>query len=321
MALNHGSLLALLERRAATPGQRCGTDNHRQKCATGQCCSPYGWCGVTAKHCGHGCQHGYGKCNEGEPTKEPSPPSPSPSPSPPPPNDTDPRDEPGNEGNAGGDNPGLVLYTCKLPRSFAMTFDDGPGKLFDRVIDTLDRLNVKATFFVNGNNVANLHEPADRKKLWRAYQSGHQIASHTYSHADLDQLNDAGIRDEMEKLDHILKSIIGRRPVYMRPPYGNANANTQRTLNMLGYRIVNWNIDTLDWQHPQDAQASLKAYREALDRVPTDRKASFISLQHDIQPSTATNLIEDAVRLVRQRGFRLMRVDECMGDANGAYRP
>ncbi|KAI9593840.1 hypothetical protein BDF19DRAFT_447055 [Syncephalis fuscata] len=301
-----------LDRRQVAPGQRCGGDNHNQSCPFGQCCSQYGWCGVTTKHCSTGCQNEFGKCNDGgprEPRKTTNPRN----------GDTDNRANTADE--EGNDNPGLILYTCKVPRSFAMTFDDGPGMLFDKVLETLARLNVKATFFINGNNVANLNEPTDAQKVLRAFRAGHQIASHTYSHADLDQLNDAGIRDEMGRLDRILVRIIGRRPVYMRPPFGNANTNTQRTLNTLGYRIINWNIDTLDWQHPNDAQASLKAYREALDRVPTaSQRVSFISLQHDIQPSTATNLIEDAVRLVRQRGFRLMRVDECMGDAGGAYR-
>ncbi|RKP06210.1 hypothetical protein THASP1DRAFT_35192 [Thamnocephalis sphaerospora] len=213
-----------------------------------------------------------------------------------------------------------IITACRIPKSFAMTFDDGPGKLFDQVVDRLDELGVKATFFVNGNNVGNLDNAADANKIRRAYQSGHQIASHTFSHADLDQLDAAGIRSEMDKLDQQLLRIIGRRPVYMRPPFGNANSATQRTLQKLGYRIVNWNLDTLDWKHPRNAKESLKAYRRALNQAANSGSATFISLQHDIQPATANQLIGRAVRLVRRYGYRLMRVDECLGDQSGAYR-
>lgn len=189
---------------------------------------------------------------------------------------------------------------------------------FDHLLDTLQRLGVKVTFFVNGDNVANLSHPADAQKILRAFRAGHQIASHTYSHADLDQLDDAGIQEEMSRLDQQISRIIGRRPVYMRPPYGNANASTQRTLNMLGYKIVNWNLDTHDWEHPHDAQASLQVYRDALENGRSSN--SYISLQHDIQPATAMRMVEDAVQLVQQHGYTLMRIDECMQDAGNAYR-
>ncbi|RKP24925.1 hypothetical protein SYNPS1DRAFT_16424 [Syncephalis pseudoplumigaleata] len=323
LAARHGPSLARLNRQQVAPGQRCGAHNGNKSCSAGQCCSQFGWCGVTGNHCGAGCQSQFGKClypsapanNTAQNLHNGEVDAPHPNHQG---GTNNHRGDPADE--HGDDSPGLILYTCKVPRSFAMTFDDGPGKLFDNVLDTLDRLKVKATFFVNGNNVANLNEAADQQKVRRAFEAGHQIASHTYSHADLDQLDEAGIRNEMDQLDRQLVRTIGRRPVYMRPPFGNANARTQRVLDRLGYRIVNWNIDTLDWQHPQDARASLQAYRDALDRATTDQQAAFISLQHDIQPATATSLIEDAVRLVRQRGFRLMRVDECMGDADGAYR-
>jgi peptidoglycan/xylan/chitin deacetylase (PgdA/CDA1 family) len=173
---------------------------------------------------------------------------------------------------------------------------------------------------VNGKNYGDLNNEEDAAKIRRAYYAGHQIASHTYSHADLDTLGPDGIRSEMEQLDAQLQRIIGRRPVYMRPPYGNVNAQTEAVLTGLGYQIVKWNLDTNDWRHPYDVEASLQEYIQALDDAEGDPSAAFISLQHDTIRLTAIELVERAVRLVRARGYQLMRIDECLGRPGSAYR-
>jgi hypothetical protein len=77
-------------------------------------------CGVTAKPCDRGCQHVYGKCNEHDNIVE--------TPLPPHPNDANHRDDTSNESNDNDDDSGLVLYTCEVPHSFAMTFDDGQAR-------------------------------------------------------------------------------------------------------------------------------------------------------------------------------------------------
>lgn len=75
-------------------------------------------------------------------------------------------------------------------------------------------------------------------------------------------------------VDNALKSIIGVRPVYMRPPYGNLNGAAQSYLNDKGYKIVKWRVDTNDWAHPDNVDASLAAYRRA-------GGSGFIALEHD----------------------------------------
>ena len=54
--------------------------------------------------------------------------------------------------------------------------------------------------------------------------------------------------------------------------------------------------------------------------MPAGVSGTFISLQHDHIQSTATTLLERAITLVRSRGYRLLRVDECLDDVGGAYR-
>ncbi|RKP08989.1 hypothetical protein THASP1DRAFT_14840 [Thamnocephalis sphaerospora] len=217
-----------------------------------------------------------------------------------------------------GPAPGAVVYTCATPKTFALTFDDGPGPYEDELLNQLDRLGVKATFFVNGDNAGSLDDPALAARVQRAYKTGHQIASHTYSHADLTKIGPSQVRSEMTQLEGQLKRIIGVRPTYMRPPYGSTNGQVLGIMRELGYRVVNWDIDTNDWRHPNDAEASLNTVRGALRG--RSRGEPGIILSHSTMPSTAHNFVTNAVQAIRAKGYRLVRIDECLGDPNGAYR-
>ncbi|KAI9592487.1 hypothetical protein BDF19DRAFT_451319 [Syncephalis fuscata] len=214
--------------------------------------------------------------------------------------------------------PGIVLTTCTVPDSLAITFDDGPGMSTTSVLDALKRQGVSATFFVNGRNIGDLSQPQDAQKVRRAYDEGHQIASHTFSHADLTTLSEEGIKQEMNSLQDLIKGIIGRGVTYMRPPYGNTSPTVLSVLGRLGYYVVNWNLDTNDWRHPTDSEASLQEYRSAIDNG--EPGASFIALQHDIQPGTNGQYVERVIAYARSQGKKLVRIDECFGAPGTAYR-
>ncbi|KAF9912476.1 hypothetical protein EC991_010563 [Linnemannia zychae] len=78
-----------------------------------------------------------------------------------------------------------VILTCTVANSFAVTFDDGPGTFTNDLLDYLAIKKLKVTFFVNGFNYNDIKDPAIAATVKRAYAEGHQIGSHTWSHADL----------------------------------------------------------------------------------------------------------------------------------------
>ncbi|KAI8878347.1 carbohydrate esterase family 4 protein, partial [Backusella circina FSU 941] len=80
--------------------------------------------------------------------------------------------------------------------------DDGPYEYTSELINLLDREGVKATFFVNGQNFWDLETNTDAQDVIRkAYMDGHQIASHTWSHAALDELEDSAFDEQIDKLE------------------------------------------------------------------------------------------------------------------------
>lgn len=113
-----------------------------------------------------------------------------------------------------------VISTCK-PGYFALTFDDGPYEYSYKLATTLKEAGIPATFFVNGDNWVNVAsdsvqtpdgEKTYEEVLKHVYDSGHQIASHTYQHKDLSPLSASEIREQMQKNEQVIKAAIGKAP-------------------------------------------------------------------------------------------------------------
>lgn len=78
-----------------------------------------------------------------------------------------------------------IITACTVPNSFAVTFDDGPSIWTHELLDFLATIKIKVTFFVNGLNYNLITDPEFAAVVKRAHDEGHQIASHTWAHADL----------------------------------------------------------------------------------------------------------------------------------------
>ena len=97
----------------------------------------------------------------------------------------------------------------------ALTFDDGPnGQMMPAFLDYLKEQNVKATFFVIGSYV-----PTYKNVIKRAYDEGHEIGNHSYSHIDLTELTKDQLLSEIEKCQVEVELVTGERPKFFRPPF------------------------------------------------------------------------------------------------------
>lgn len=122
-----------------------------------------------------------------------------------------------------------------------MTQDDGPYKYTPEILDLLTEYDMKATFFVTGVNLGKgaIDDPTYGwdTMIKRMIADGHQIASHTWSHADLTKITKEQRKDEIIKLEMALRNILGDGyiPTYMRPPYSSCTEECRSDLNDLGY--------------------------------------------------------------------------------------
>jgi peptidoglycan/xylan/chitin deacetylase (PgdA/CDA1 family) len=202
----------------------------------------------------------------------------------------------------------------------ALTFDDGPYLYTTQLLDILDSFGLKATFFVAGNNRAkgridnaDLAWPAI---LRRMHAAGHHIASHTWTHRDLNRVNSTVRRTEMVYNEMALRNLFGWIPTYMRPPYLECSAGSgcQGLMNSLGYHVVNVNVDTKDFEFNDAAliQQAKDRFDNAVSLTPASN--DYIVLAHDVQYQTVVNLTAHMVNTARDRGYRLVTVGECLGD-------
>ncbi|KAF9980954.1 chitin deacetylase [Mortierella antarctica] len=209
----------------------------------------------------------------------------------------------------------VIITKCTQPGTLALTFDDGPYIFTEELLNTLKTNNVKATFFVNGHNYVDIQDTKYAKLIESAKSDGHQIASHTWDHADLATLSKEKILAEMDQLNDALKLIIGVVPTFMRPPYGSTNALVRETLIEAGYTIVNWDVDIGD-----SAGKSEKESEKLYEKLATssNTQAGHIVLQHDVYKPTALSLAPKAIALLKNK-FQLVTVGACLGVAEESW--
>jgi peptidoglycan-N-acetylglucosamine deacetylase len=183
-------------------------------------------------------------------------------------------------------------------KGVALTFDDGPDPdATPAVLDALDRLEVRATFFLVGEQLLVHHE------LGRAVaDAGHAVALHGFRHVEHDELDDPR-EDLLRGLDAI-ESATGARPRLYRPPYGRFSEASFAACRELELEPVYWSAWGMDWE-------ALPAERIA-ELAVRDVEAGAIVLLHDSaryapRPSAEPTVtaLEPIVAAVRGRDLAL----------------
>ncbi|ORX75225.1 glycoside hydrolase/deacetylase, partial [Basidiobolus meristosporus CBS 931.73] len=202
------------------------------------------------------------------------------------------------------------IYGCPAGK-WALTFDDGPSQYTSQLLDILAAANVKATFQMIGSNIIQYPDVVKR-----AYDEGHQIASHTWSHPHLMSLSTDQIVAEVKATENVILNITGVKPAYIRPPYGEADDRVKAIFKAMGYHTLLWNMDTLDWdiaEKNESASLILDAFKSALVNG-TDLNAhnnpGYISLQHDIYIDTVKQT-PNIETLLGKYKFKLVLAHEC----------
>ncbi|NEW08100.1 polysaccharide deacetylase [Paenibacillus sp. SYP-B3998] len=130
-----------------------------------------------------------------------------------------------------------------------LTFDDGPSKLTDQVLDILEKEDVKATFFALGEEAK-----AYPNVVKRIVNSGHALGNHSFNHVYKDLYSDfQNFWDQIQRTEEVFSDIAGVRPQLVRAPggtYTNFDAYYYYLLEQAGYTVVDWNVDSGDSKRP-----------------------------------------------------------------------
>ncbi len=168
-------------------------------------------------------------------------------------------------------------------RCIAFTFDDGPDwETTPRLLDELERRDLRVTFFVTGHRLDGESPVAERNRavLRREWERGHLVGNHTYHHDLLDTMNDATLAFELDRTEALVRAVIGVRPFLFRAPYGALHhPRAVRAVFSRGYTPVFWAMDSNDWRVNRP-EAVLANVRAELDRAPR----GGVLLMHDTLP-------------------------------------
>lgn len=199
----------------------------------------------------------------------------------------------------------LVLKRGDVSRKYIFfTFDDGPHPVYtSQILDILEEKNVKATFFFLGKKAQKFPEIIRLVK-----EKGHAIGSHGYSHRPIWLLPPSIIKDEFEKTDNIIYSILGEYPKYIRPPWGGFNLSMVRFLNDRKKRFVLWSLDSRDWQRNIGVG-------NIIERVLGKVEPGDIILFHDGRWEDISKKTVEALPVIieklRMRGYEILPLPEC----------
>ena len=160
----------------------------------------------------------------------------------------------------------------------AITFDCAwNDEDIDSILDTLDKYNCKATFFVVGDWVEKY--PDALKKI---SEGGHEIGNHSYNHADYTKMSAEAIIADLDKCDAVIEQVTGKKPHLMRAPSGGYNDTVIKAVDKTGRTYIQWSVDGIDYGDalPQDIY----------DRSVKKTEAGDIILLHNGTKSTANVL-------------------------------
>lgn len=186
-----------------------------------------------------------------------------------------------------------------------MTFDDGPSSKTPLVLDILKRYDVKATFFVTG------YYPELRGYIREAYDDGHTIGLHTFSHnyGAVYASTDAYFQD-LDAVGQVVKEQIGYVPSIIRFPGGASNTVSAKycpgimssLVNMVherGYEYYDWNASSADG----GVVTADQAYQAAISQAQAGTK-DIILLFHDSETKqTTVDALPAIIEYYKSQGY------------------
>ncbi|KAJ0107235.1 polysaccharide deacetylase family protein [Diaporthe amygdali] len=204
--------------------------------------------------------------------------------------------------------PGTVYTKCSTPNTLALAYDDGPYQYTQSLVTKLNQAGVKGTFFFTGTLYGCIYNQAAAVKA--AYDGGHQVASHTWTHGHVGSMSSSQLTTEMTKLEQAFVNIFGKKPAYMRPPYLETGGSVTSVMKSLGYNIITDDIDTGDWNGQTAAQSQAKFQAAGASGN------GHIPLMHETYSSTVNDLTTWLINWAKTNNLKIVTV----GDASGAYQ-
>ncbi|XRL85910.1 polysaccharide deacetylase family protein [Bacillus subtilis] len=173
------------------------------------------------------------------------------------------------------------------------------NEYLEKMLLILQKHQVKATFFLEGNWVRN-----NEKLAKKIAKDGHEIGNHSYNHPDMSKLTTGRISEQLDKTNEQIEQTIGVKPKWFAPPSGSFRKAVIDIAAEKQMGTVMWTVDTIDWQKP--APSVLQT------RVLSKIHNGAMILMHPTDPTAES--LEALITQIKDKGYALGTVTELMDE-------
>lgn len=209
----------------------------------------------------------------------------------------------------------LPIYSTECTeKKIAVTFDVAwENSNTEELIKILDDYNAKATFFITGDWCDRY--PEDVKKF---FDAGHDIENHSNQHPHVLGANVNDLIADTRECSRKIKMLTGVEPTLYRAPYGEYDDSLITTLDGMGMKVIQWDVDSVDWKEP--------TAEEIKKKILSGVKPGSILLFHNDLANT-TEALPEILANLKSQGFEFVTVnnliyqDNYTIDSNGVQKP
>ena len=198
---------------------------------------------------------------------------------------------------------GYIIWDIQTEQKVvALTFDDGPHKTHtEQILNLLDQHDAKGTFFIVGQLAEKYPEI-----VRRMYESGHEIANHTYTHPYTKSVSK--VMEEIQQTSDSLYGITGFSPTLFRPVEGYYTERLVNEVAREGYKLVmwSWHLDTEDWKNP--------GVNNIVNKVLNGVEQGDVVLFHDGggNREQTVHALEKIVPELKKQGYTFITISEML---------
>lgn len=168
-----------------------------------------------------------------------------------------------------------------------------------RILETLKKHNVKATFFLEGRWVK---ENLRFAKM--IVDAGQEVGNHSYTHPDMKTLSRTQIQEQLQKTNQIIEAATNQKVRWFAPPSGSFRDEVVEVAAGLKMGTIMWTVDTIDWKRPEP--------EVLLQRVLRKVHPGAIVLMHPTSPTAEA--LNTMILQLKKQGYKVGNITELLDE-------
>jgi peptidoglycan-N-acetylmuramic acid deacetylase len=187
--------------------------------------------------------------------------------------------------------------TKKIYLTFDLGYENGNTK---RILDTLNKHNVKAAFFILDNIIQK-----NTNLVTEMIKNGHLVCNHSKNHKNMSKLSETEIIEDLTSLEKLMIEKTGHNIAkYFRFPEGRYSEEALITVKNLGYKSIFWSFAYEDWDNNKQMPPE-----KAIKKVLSNTHNGAVMLFH---PTSKTNadIFDDLINEWKSMGYSFGTLDE-----------